>query len=345
VSAFSPRSEIARLIAIVTGERVVWRDREAAVERLVEVGEPAVLPLIQAFERDHVGLLMRALGRLGDPRAVEPLLAALSQVNPHVRQDAATALGLIGDPQAIGPLIDAFRVESGDTEDITAWQNAAQALARLGAPAIEPLIAALADEDWNVRTWSADALGLLGSPQAVGPLISALSDAERQVRIDATVALGKIGDASAAEALVARLSDPFEDELVRMYAARALGHVVKGEVFAPSSMRSMIPPSRCAVKRSGPSPRVPAIVRWICCSHGSPIPSHVSAMQQCMRWHRWATRASFPSWSGLKTKIRADAGRAGSERPPATRLSASRNDTASHRHKGGGWDHEIAKRG
>jgi HEAT repeat protein len=226
-------AEMARLIAIVTGERVVWREREAAVERLVALGKPAVVPLIQALEQDHAGVLMRALGRLGDARAVEPLLAALCQVNPHVRQDAATALGLIGDPRAIGPLIDAFRLESGDTEDITAWQDAAQALARLGAPAVEPLIRALRDENSTVRAWSAHALGQMGIPQAVGPLIAALADADLQVRSDASVALGKIGDASAAEALVARLSDPQENELVRMDAARALGNVVTGAVFAP----------------------------------------------------------------------------------------------------------------
>src|SRR5258707_2316109 len=83
--------EIARLIAIVGGERVAWQVREAAVERLGELGDPAVLPLVQALERDHASLLMRALGRLGDPKAVAPLLAALSQGNPDVRQEAATA--------------------------------------------------------------------------------------------------------------------------------------------------------------------------------------------------------------------------------------------------------------
>jgi HEAT repeat protein len=188
---------------------------------------------MHALDQGHAGLLIRALGRLGDRRAVEPLLAALCQVNPHLRQDAATALGLIGDSRAIGPLIDTFRLVSGDTEDITAWQDAAGALARLGAPALDPLINALRDENSTVRAWSADALGQMGSAQAVEPLIAALSDADVQVRIDATVALGKIGDPRAAEALVARLSDPQEDEHVRMDAARALGHVVTGEVFAP----------------------------------------------------------------------------------------------------------------
>jgi HEAT repeat protein len=225
--------DLARLIDIVTGRESPWPERKQAVERMVALGEPAVLPLIQALERHSSTLLMEALGRLRDPRAVVPLATALTQESPHIRQAAATALGLIGDPQAIGPLIDAFRVESGDTEDITAWLDAAEALARIGEPAVGPLITALADENWIVRASSAEALGQLGDPRAVMPLIAALSDTELQVRIDATVALGKIRDPSAIDAVAARLNDPAEDELVRSAAARALGQLVRGAVFTP----------------------------------------------------------------------------------------------------------------
>lgn len=228
-------AEIARLIAIVTGERVLWQVREQAAERLIALGEPAVLPLIQALTQGPVGLgrelLIRALGRLQDWPAVEPLVAALREKNPHVRQEAATALGLIGDPRSVGPLIESFRVESGDIEDITAWQDAARALARIGGPAVGPLIAALLDENSTVRASSADALGQLGDPRAVAPLIAALSDTERQVRLEAAEALGEIGDQRAIERLVNLLDDP--DEMVRLYAVRALGHLIRGEVFAP----------------------------------------------------------------------------------------------------------------
>jgi len=227
--------EIADLIAILTAERVAWVERKQAAKRLQELGKPAVLPLLQVPAHGKAGwgteLLIETLGRIGDPRAVEPLIAVLKCESPHARQEAAKALARIGDQRAIGPLIDAFRVESGDTEDITAWQDAAQALARLGAPSFSPLVAALSDEHGNVRAWSADALGQLGDVQAVEPLIKALSDSDRQVRIDATVALGTIGDPRAVDAVVTRLTDP--DEHVRMAATQALGHLIRGEVFAP----------------------------------------------------------------------------------------------------------------
>jgi HEAT repeat protein len=42
-----------------------------------------------------------ALGNLGDPRAVDPLLAALSDANWWVRKTTASVLGALGDPRAI----------------------------------------------------------------------------------------------------------------------------------------------------------------------------------------------------------------------------------------------------
>src|SRR5262249_45132404 len=137
-------------------ERIRWQDSEAAAKQLVAIGEPAVAPLLAALDANPfihtLPILIRTLGDIGDLRTVEPLLAASQQPNPHVRQAAAKALGRIGDPRAIQPLIDSFRVESGDTEDITAWQDAAAALAKFGAPALEPLLAGLRDENAIVRS-------------------------------------------------------------------------------------------------------------------------------------------------------------------------------------------------
>jgi HEAT repeat protein len=229
--------EIARLIAILTAEGVDWIERKRAAKRLEELGEPTVLPLLQALAHGTAGWgtesLIETLGRLGDPRAVEPLIVVLKWESPHARQEAAKALARIGDQRAIGPLINSFRVESGDTEDITAWLDAAEALTRIGEPALGPLVAALADEHWLVRASSAIALGQLGDLRAVVPLVATLSDTELQVRLDATEALSKLGDPDAIDAVTALLNDPAEHELVRAQAARALGQLVRGEVLAP----------------------------------------------------------------------------------------------------------------
>jgi HEAT repeat protein len=238
-------TDIPHLIAVVSQERVPWlerirwQDRETAAKSLEDLGEPAVAPLLAALDANPfvptIPLLIRTLGDIGDLRAVDRLIAALQQPNPHVRQAAAKALALLGDPGAIRPLIDSFRVQSDgmEDEDITAWQDAAKALASFGTRALESLLSCLRDEDANVRAWSADALGQAGDPHALRPLVSALTDKDRQVRIDAAVALGELGDAEAGDALVARLSDPTEDSFVRRSAARALGHLIRGELLPP----------------------------------------------------------------------------------------------------------------
>jgi len=52
------------------------------------------------------------LGKLGDPRAVQPLIKALGDQNKSVRGIAASALGQLGDAAAVDPLRDLLRHES-----------------------------------------------------------------------------------------------------------------------------------------------------------------------------------------------------------------------------------------
>jgi HEAT repeat protein len=132
-----------------------------------------------------------ALGRLGDARAVEPLVAALWNRDGSVRQAAAEALAKIGRP-ALEPLVAALRDSDAEVRRAAVealhelgWQpdrgarGAAYWIAchdwercvQIGAPAVEPLIAALADVAWDVRRAAAETLvalyssGRLGSDQ------------------------------------------------------------------------------------------------------------------------------------------------------------------------------------
>ena len=52
---------------------------------------------------------IRALGRIGDRRAVEPLIELLRNSNPDFREAAIGALGDLGDERAIAPLIERVR--------------------------------------------------------------------------------------------------------------------------------------------------------------------------------------------------------------------------------------------
>lgn len=68
--------------------------------------------------------------------------------------------------------------------------------------AINALIAALKDNDSNVRANASEALILIGDVRAVDPLIVSLGDSELKVRKNAVKALGRLGDPKATEPLL-----------------------------------------------------------------------------------------------------------------------------------------------
>ena len=93
------------------------------------------------------------------------------------------------------------------------------------------LIKALGDEDGDVRTEAARALGLLGQPAnaVLAALTKALHDEEAYVRCEAARALGLMGKPD--DAVLSTLSEALNDEdaSVRTEAARALG-LIGGQV-------------------------------------------------------------------------------------------------------------------
>jgi HEAT repeat protein len=94
-------------------------------------------------------LISQASEALTDPRAVAPLISALKDAEPSVRNNAAASLGTIRDIRAIEPLIDTL---NDDTE-----------LERLNAPVTSLLDAAAALKTgkavrWKVRDVSVSAL-------------------------------------------------------------------------------------------------------------------------------------------------------------------------------------------
>ena len=171
---------------------------------------------------------IEALGTLGHPHAVEPLIERLSDEDPYVRWMAAMSLGELGDRRAVEPLVATLANENSDLH-----RRAARSLGELGSPlAVEPLIALLNDEDYDVRWKAARSLGELGSPLAVEPLIRSLKDEDSDVREEAAQVLGELGSPLAVEPLIARLSD--EDPYVRWKAARSLG--VLGDPHATEAL-------------------------------------------------------------------------------------------------------------
>lgn len=137
-----------------------------------------------------VGKLADELGRRKAQEAVPRLLEMLAiegtqkMMTPIIR-----ALGKIGDPTAVEPLIVALQ-QKGDASSDAAW-----ALGYLGnGRAISPLIEALGYSKKWIRCSAAKALGRLGDEKAIEPLRGMLSDADEWVQKNAKEALVKLGD-------------------------------------------------------------------------------------------------------------------------------------------------------
>jgi HEAT repeat protein len=218
--------------------------RQAVAGALLKIGEPAVIPLIAALKKKPArGIAARVLGAIGDPRAVDPLIAVLRDNVFWQRQVTAEALGEIGDPRAVDPLIALLKDEHQQVR-----QAAADALVKVGESGVDRLIAELQDQDKNVNSAAIRALDRIGwkpdrgesgawywvvkrdwakvsqlGSAAVAPLLFALHDEEQNVRCAAAKALGEIGDLKAVKPLMAALEDNFND--VRVAAAEALGKI------------------------------------------------------------------------------------------------------------------------
>lgn len=93
-----------------------WDDllRKKIIDVVGQIGKPAVEPLIVVLKDTKrnpavaQGVAVEALGRIGDPRAVEPLIAALTDYGFHQEEAAIEALERIGAP-AIEPLTTVLR--------------------------------------------------------------------------------------------------------------------------------------------------------------------------------------------------------------------------------------------
>ena len=161
------------------------------------------------------GMAVDSLTYIGDP-ATDALIGLLVKGESDVRGLAANALGRIGDKRAVEPLIDALQ----SYDDLFLRGLAAGALERIGDKlAVEPLIAALKHDDPLMRTVAAWGLGEIRGESAMRPLIKALGDNDPRVGWEAIHALRKIRRKWDAELLLRALqveSEVFVEKLVNI---------------------------------------------------------------------------------------------------------------------------------
>lgn len=146
------------LIKLLTDEE--WEVESAATSALVEIGEPAVEPLVFILQDKSGDVFLRmkviaVLAGIKDERAIQPMIRVLKE-EPELQADLGYHLGLMDEP------------------------------------AVEPLIQLLGDDDPEVRVRAAEALGRLGDGRAIGALTDALSDKDETVRVFAKMGLESI---------------------------------------------------------------------------------------------------------------------------------------------------------
>jgi HEAT repeat protein len=137
-------------------------------------------------------------------------------------REAARALARIGRP-ALGPLMTALAAPSPQARAHAAYGIAEMESKEGQAEALGRLMQAVKDDDAGVREAVVKALGEIENPEAVPALLAALRDKESAVRAAAAWALGEIEDPRAVEPLMRTLWDPEAD--VRSQAAWALGEL------------------------------------------------------------------------------------------------------------------------
>lgn len=163
------------------GEVLTSRDlgrRYIAAWALGEIGEPAGIPYLLGALDDNDGEVRkyatRALIKL-NRAAVAPLVTYLPAATARGAGGAIRALGDIGDPAAVEVLL----AQAGGPNRPDVFL----ALGKLkDGRARSALVAGLADRDWRVRMNAAMALGPVGGTEAVAPLQKTLEDEVHVVR-------------------------------------------------------------------------------------------------------------------------------------------------------------------
>jgi HEAT repeat protein len=171
--------------------------RQAAARALGDTQHPAALPyLMEAlhdsfwwYEREYAaGDLLSAIEKMG-AAAVDPLIEALGNKEGTVRKFAAMLLGRLGDPRAIEPLGMTLYDMHHEVGKVSA-----ESLAGFGAIAIGTLVEALSHPEMWIRIHSILALSKIRDARIAPVLLEMLNDPEREVKKQVIQSLGKLKD-------------------------------------------------------------------------------------------------------------------------------------------------------
>ena len=187
-----------------------------ALAALVEMRGVAVLPLLDALKNDTDKIRIQVadvLGKIGDRRAITPLIDALNS-DPHkeVQALAATGLGNIRARNAVPALTDAL------SYDDTTATNAAEALGKIGVTTedtVQKLIIMAMDKQMRetLRLAAIAALSQLKPEEATQPMLLLVFSDETSpvIRANAVKVLSRIKAPETTPVLLWMLSTQFDE--------------------------------------------------------------------------------------------------------------------------------------
>lgn len=226
------KAAVPALLDALHGEYFTVRARAALA--LGKIGEPKALqPLINALKdrEDEVRIgACLALGLYKDPSTFDEITnVLLDDQKIEVRQAAAKALGYTQHPAALPYLMEALHDSYWWYEREAAAGDLLNAITKMGAVAVEPLIEALRDKEGTVRKFAASLLGRIGDERAIEPLGMALYDLHHEVGKASAEALAAFGAASFG-VLVEALDHP--EMWIRIHSVDVLPNVREPRVAA-----------------------------------------------------------------------------------------------------------------
>lgn len=190
-------------------------------------------PLIESFRLGEDMVTKNtsaALKAIGLP-ALPYITAGLRSDSIPVRENCARLLGEMGDAGSVDLLVETMADPSRRVHN-----SSTQALARLGEPAVPPLLKGLKSGNWKIRAGSVVALRIIGQYDAVPLLKDMLDDKSHYVRKEVVKSLARVGREDVLDSLERMIHD--ESRGVRLAAVGGLGRSGRPEVI--ESLKSVL---------------------------------------------------------------------------------------------------------
>ncbi|ODT44537.1 MAG: hypothetical protein ABS70_05260 [Nitrospira sp. SCN 59-13] len=170
------------------GKTVVLDVGEEALEDFLKI-KPGDGATIRVVEEGGKRVAKSFRIRAKDPNAAkaDAMLIDLKDSHWLNRKYAAEVLGDLKDPRAVVPLVEALTDEVGDVR-----QRAYDSLIKIGGSAVPSLVPLLASEEDDVRQSATEIIRKIGKP-AVEPLATALAEADDRLKTKIMKVLDRMG--------------------------------------------------------------------------------------------------------------------------------------------------------